>query len=129
MANQERGELGVTVGGKTYTLRPTFDAICNLEEAAGKPIAEILTGVQEGRMSGVRGMAFCLLQDKHGREIRTLKDASEWIETAGGADVVLPWLNKVLELNSEVSEESPAVPQSAQAGIGERSSSAPVESV
>ncbi len=130
MANQERGELGVTVGGKRYTLRPAFDAISNCEEISNKPIAQILLGVQEGRMSGVRAMAFCLLNDKHGDEIQTLKDASQWIELAGGADVVLPWFNKVLELNTEPAEaadDHSARPPSAQAGIGELSSSVLVE--
>lgn len=100
MANTQRGELGVEVGGKAYTLRPTFDALCSLEEVVGKPVDEILAGVNEGRLSGIRSVTWCVLQDAHGAEFTTLKQASEWIELAGGVDIVLPWLHQVLEMNA-----------------------------
>lgn len=132
MANPERGDVGVTVGGKAYTLRPTFDSLCELEELAGKPLHALMEGVEQGRLSGIRAVTWCFLQDAHAGEIKTLKDASRWIEAAGGVDVVLVWIQRVLGLNEP--EEAPpspdaADPQTAQAGTGEPSLSVLVGSV
>lgn len=122
MANPERGEVGVTVGGKAYTLRPTFDAICELEDLVGKPLHVLMQGITEGRLSGVRAVVWCFLQDRHAAEFRELKDASRWIEEAGGVDVVHPWIARALGLN--MPEEAPtadADPPEAQVGTGEPS--------
>lgn len=138
MANGQRGEVAVTVGGKSYTLRPTFDALCELEEVSGKPIDDILKGMNEGRVSGVRAVVWCCLQDQHAAEFKTLKQASEWIELAGGADVVLPWVHKVLDMNAPeqaVSGGAAAHPRKGRRqkrgprGTGARSRSTPGGSV
>lgn len=125
MANMERGELGIDVGGKRYTLRPTFDSICELEDLIGKKVdAEDgpLMAIQSGRRSGLRAVVWCVLQDAHADEIKLLKDASRWIERAGGADVVSDLIGRLFALN-----EAPATsdtnggaanPPTAQAGTG-----------
>jgi hypothetical protein len=35
MANRERGEVAVSLGGKDYCLRPTFQALAEIEHRAG----------------------------------------------------------------------------------------------
>jgi hypothetical protein len=35
MANEQRGETTITLGGETYTLRPTFEALAEMEQKAG----------------------------------------------------------------------------------------------
>jgi hypothetical protein len=127
MANKEKGEVGVVVGGKPYTLRPTFDSLCELEDLVGKPLHELIDGIQQGRLSGVRAVTWCFLQDEHAAEIRTLKDASKWIEKAGGADAVLGFIHQAFGLNEP--EEKAVDPPEAQGGTGEPLSSAPVDSV
>lgn len=126
MANPERGEVGVIVGGKGYTLRPTFDALCELEELVGKPLHELLQGIQQGRLSGLRAVVWCFLQDQHSDEIKVLKDASHWIEAAGGADPVMDLVHRVLGVNAPdqapAGGQTDANPPSAQAGTGEPSS-------
>ena len=85
--------------------------------------------IQQGRLSGLRAVIWCLLQDQHGNEIKTLKDASHWIERAGGPDAALEAVYKVFRLNMETAIESSAAdPQPAQAGTSEVSSSVPSES-
>lgn len=126
MANPERGEAGVIVGGKAYTLRPTFDALCELEELVGRPVHDLLQGIEQGRLSGLRAVVWCFLQDEHSDEIKALKDASKWIEKAGGTDAVLALVHQVLKLNAPpaVAPETKANPRKAQGGSGKRSSSA-----
>ena len=129
MANAQRGEASITVGGKEYTLRPTFDSLCELENLINRPFADILNSVTEGRLSGLRSVAWCLLHDRHGDEIISLKDASSWIEEAGGADVVLEAVYRCFSLNMDSAiEQSAADPQNAQVGTSAGSSSAPAES-
>lgn len=124
MANRERGEIVVKVGEKDYTLRPTFDAICEYERITGQTPEQFFADFERGRMSGVRASVWCLLQHAHSDEIVTLKDASTWIENAGGVLVVSAHLRALQELNADPVEEgkAPANPPRARAGTGRRSS-------
>lgn len=129
MANPERGEVGVTLGDKVYTLRPTFDALCELEGIENKPIDQILTTIEQGRLSSVRAVVWCLLQDDHATEFPTLKHASRFIEQIGGADKAVDLLYRVMGLNVESEPEAGANPPSAQAGTGNVSVETPAVSV
>jgi hypothetical protein len=125
MANAERGEVNVEVEGKPYTLRPTFDSLCELEELVGRPIDQIMSEMQQGRLSGVRSVMWCMLQDAHAKEFPTLKHASRFIEAMGGVDKAIEVLYRVMGLNLE---EAPADanPPDAQAGTGNNSGTTPV---
>lgn len=131
MANRERGELALTVEGVEYTLRPTFDALCELETKVNAPFDDVMKTIQQGRLSGLRAVVWSLLQDRHANEIRSLKDASAWIERAGGPDAALEAVYKVFGLNVDAAIDASAAadPLPAQAGISASSSSVPVESV
>lgn len=41
MANRYRGEVDIMLGGKQYTMRPTFAALAEIEHRLGKPITDI----------------------------------------------------------------------------------------
>lgn len=133
MANPERGELSVTVGGKAYTLRPTFDALCEFETLTGKSLDSMLESINNGSLSGLRAVVWCVLQDQHGDEIKVLKDASRWIEKAGGVVEVTAHLNTLMGINApeptETDGATSANPPDAQAGTGEASSPVLVGSV
>lgn len=101
MANRERGEVSVSVGDRRFTLRPSFNALCNLEEITGKDIEQMLAMIDRGFISGVRAVVWTLLQDKHGDEIKTLEDAGNWLVEAGGVDAMLPILYDLLGINDD----------------------------
>lgn len=97
MANPIRGEVGfdVSVPGesgevvKTYTLRFSANAICELEESVDKSIVALLTEMaswvdapEKMRMSVVRLMFWAGLRDRHPDV--DLKAAGELILAAGG---------------------------------------------
>ena len=42
-ANTQRGEIDITLGGKDYVLRPSFDAIAKIEARLGKGIYGLCT--------------------------------------------------------------------------------------
>lgn len=50
MANKFRGETDIIIQGMVYTLRPTFHAICCIEQRVKKSIAQLLSEASEGRM-------------------------------------------------------------------------------
>lgn len=127
MANPERGEGSVTWGGKAYTLRPTFDALCELEERLNKPVDRIMAEMEEGRVSSTRSVMWMLLQDEHAIDFPTLKHASTLIEGIG-MDHALAVLYRVMGLNVEEAK-SEVNPPDAQAGTGDVSEKTPVASV
>ncbi len=51
MANAVRGEVELKLGGKTYTLRPTFEALCEIESRLGMGIVELVTRVPRNRLA------------------------------------------------------------------------------
>jgi hypothetical protein len=45
--NLSRGEVAIVLGGKSYVMRPTFDAIRKMESLAGKGVIKIAARFQE----------------------------------------------------------------------------------
>lgn len=45
MTNPLRGEVALTLAGRDYTLRPTFNALKRIEAATGKKLVEIIGGL------------------------------------------------------------------------------------
>ena len=132
MANPEKGELSYTVEGVSYTLRPSFNACCQIEDLLGdRSFDEVLKQVQQGRLSGLRCVVWCVLWERHRDEIKTLEDAGTWIERVGGIDVALDLIYKLFRLNLDAAIEASGAapnPPDAQDGTSAVSSSVPVES-
>jgi len=56
MANPHRGEVDIEIGGETWTLRLTLNAMCEIEEQTGKGLPEIVNILQHGKAGGFSGM-------------------------------------------------------------------------
>lgn len=41
MANEQRGEVDIEIANKTYSMRPSFEAMCEIEAKTGKSIAQL----------------------------------------------------------------------------------------
>ena len=41
MANKARGEVELALGGEVYVLRPTFGAVCEIEDTIGTNLFDI----------------------------------------------------------------------------------------
>lgn len=133
MANRQRGEVDVTVDGRPYRLSLVFEAYAQIEDLVGQDFDVIIESMVKGRMSGLRNMVWCALWDAHGpaiskprpttEEIKTLRDASDWIDRLGGPRKATALLNELLARIQEANEKD-ADPQPAQAdGTGEPSTS------
>lgn len=119
MANREKGEVGVEVEGKSYLLRPTVNALCELEDLTGKTVAELATRASAGSVRAARDLLWAYLQEAHRDEFKTPKDVGVWIERAGGLDRVMKALTDVIAVNAaETSAGESADPPAAQASTG-----------
>jgi hypothetical protein len=47
MANNYRAEIDIKLGDKTYLMRPTFQALCEIENAIDKSVISLLTRYNE----------------------------------------------------------------------------------
>ena len=110
MGNKWKGTFEVKIGAETYTLRPTFDALCEFEEIAGMPALrarqELLEGTYGAKVipaaiwAGIRGEhlvngqkcpSFRILGETL-RKIGAVKyqvDALKLLTYAGSADEII----------------------------------------
>lgn len=67
MANAVRGQASLTTGDTTYTLVLSVNAMCEIEDATGKDILELVSDFQSGRVSmkSFRLLFWSALQDHH----------------------------------------------------------------
>lgn len=114
----------MTVGGSVYTLRPTFNALCALDELTGKSLDDMFGAIRTGRMSGLRSVVWCLLQPVHGDAIKTLEDAGNWIEEAGVDEVMAAVAKCVLTNAPDTPGDTGGNPPNAQGGTGEAATTA-----
>lgn len=86
MANAAKGEAGLQLSdGRSLTLRYDFDALCEVEDAAGKTISDVLAEISKGspRLKTARALIYGGLSGHH-PEI-TLPEVGEIILSDGPA--------------------------------------------
>jgi hypothetical protein len=112
MPNPHKGEVAFEAEGKTYTLRFSIDALCNLEEAAGKGFASIaieLSDPEKMSVSLLRKVLWAGLIEHH--PDLDVRAAGELILAAGGAVVVLGQIEKAFTAAFPEDPEKGARPQ------------------
>ena len=124
MANRERGEMDLTAGDKTYTLKLTTNATCELEDLSGKVLDDIMRQLAKGSSKALRWILWASLQEYHADVAKDVKDVGPIIDAAGGIVGVSEQLAKFAALNADDSEDVKANPKKAQADqAGETSTS------
>ncbi len=134
MANRQKGETRLTVGGVDYTLRLTTDAAAQLEDAASEMLKrevflpEILTRVGKGSVKTTRLFIWAALLHHH-PDI-TIEQARVIIDEAGGilgfADQVQAVAASTMPEDGDAADPPPA--QAIPAGTGDGSTSSPAKS-
>jgi hypothetical protein len=90
MANRVRGEVGFEADGKSYTLRYSTNALCELEDHFNQPINAIIGALQDKsslRITMIRAVVLFGLRDK--QPDMTELAAGEIISAVGLAAMVL----------------------------------------
>ena len=119
MANPVRGETAFEADGKTYTLRFSANAICEMEEALGRGIGVIgqeMGSMETARLTTVRAVFWAGLRDHH-PDI-DLKAAGDLVMAAGGIVGALALISKAFELAFPVAKTKGARPPRGRAGTG-----------
>ena len=106
MANRERGEVSLVVDGTAYVLRPTINAICEVEDLTGMTFTQLADRAGTGDIRSMRALLWAYLQDRHADEIKTPADAGRWVERAGGLPGVEAALRDVVALNAPEHERA-----------------------
>jgi len=97
--NKHRGEVEFEADGKTYTLRYSIDAICEMEAATGRgffAVTQELSDANAMQLSTVRAVLWAGLREHHPDV--TLKEAGDLIVKAGGIMVVIGLLSQAITL-------------------------------
>lgn len=132
-ANPERGEVDLVVGEKTYTLRPSMNAICAMQKRTGKTYGQLLNSIDVMDIESLREVFFTFLQAYHKAEIVTAEKAGNLMDDAGGNNAIVSVIVEVMKANAKRSKQEgasgPADPPTAQAGTGSDSGEMPGASV
>lgn len=115
MPNPHRGSVALQVGDRAYTLAFSVNALCELEDALGKPVAKIADGLSDPanvRLSTVRALLWAGLQDYHpGTELK----AAGLIASEAGIPAVMEAIGKAFSLAFPEPETDTANPKKATA--------------
>lgn len=52
-ANEERGEVEITLGGTVYVMRPSYQAMISIERLTGRTMVALAVSVGEGRFGSL----------------------------------------------------------------------------
>jgi len=98
MANPHRGSVALQVGDRAYTLSFSVNALCELEDLLGQPVAQIALSLNDPgnvRMSTVRALVWAALRDHH--DETALKEAGQ-IATEAGVPACMEAIGKAFKL-------------------------------
>jgi hypothetical protein len=95
MANREKGEVSLDIGGASYTLCLDINAMCRLEDMFSTPAREvtfqdILMRVQRNSITHIRAVLWAAFL-KHHPEF-TLDEVADVVRLSGGLD---PFVQKI----------------------------------
>lgn len=101
MANRERGEYRLVARHRSYVLRLTVEACCELQDRTNRALTEVIAGINAGQATDIRGLIWAALQDRHGHEMPTLEDAGRFIDESGGLVAIVPHVVALVALNED----------------------------
>lgn len=92
MANAMRGETDIMLAGREYTLRPTFNALCELENKTGSGLFELAKRFDEGRFTlhDIASVIWSGIRAGGCAEPPAFETVGEWIAVQGMASVIKP---------------------------------------
>ncbi len=118
MANRERGELKITAGEGTYTLKLTTNACAEIEDVfPGQSLDTVLAGLKHGSVKSLIILLWAALRECHpmiaNDKPGSFRAVSDLVDRAGGITGMQAQVQEFLTLNSD--GKVTADPQMAQA--------------
>ncbi len=99
-ANEEKGEVNLTAGDKTYVLRLSNQAICEAQARTGKTWGQLLTAADSLDYVAYRDVVSVMLRAYHAKEFPNLVTVSALIDDVGMPRISQA-MERIFELNSE----------------------------
>lgn len=96
MANPHKGEVAFEADGKTYTLRYSIDALCELEAAVGKGFPVIASEFSDPDKMSIRLARAILWAGLLEHHKMTQREAGEVMAGAGGLLKVNPIIDRAI---------------------------------
>jgi hypothetical protein len=115
--NRHLGEEEVRLGGRTYVLRPTFQALAEIEAELGEPLLVIADRVLSGRV-GTREVVATLRAGIKAGDAEVPADLEAEILAAGVLATtarVVAWLRRALMGDPEARPAEPNPPEAGSA--------------
>ena len=99
MANQERGEVPIAIGGRSYTLRLSINSICELEGELERRHLDsnyqtFFVKVRDGSIGAARLLLWACLRDKHPNV--TVDDVGGFMEELGDLSAIFQALSQAM---------------------------------
>lgn len=110
--NPFRDESSITLGSQRYVLRPTFEALAQIEGETGLPILELASRFSKGKV-GTREITAIISAGIRGAGGQVPGDLGELIMRAGLVEVIglaSLWLTGALSGEGDPSPEKEPVP-------------------
>lgn len=108
MANRERGELRLVAPDRTFVLRLTVAACCELEDQADRTLADLIAGANAGRATDLRWLLWAALQDRHAAQVPTPSQAGTLADRLGGVRALRAAVVALIRLNEDDSPPEPS---------------------
>lgn len=105
MANEERGEVDLTVGDKVYTLFLSVNAVCELQAKHKKTYGEILASLPGMDYVSLRDLVWTLLKKHHRKQFPNPELVGDFLDDAGGLRAVITPLKRIFELSQPSKED------------------------
>lgn len=104
VANPERGEVSLRVmrgdEEKDYILKLSINAAVAMQKELKKPLTEVVQDLEKLDVEVIRRMAFMFLQKYHKDEIKTVDQAGDLIDDAGGIGKFLGAFQQLVKANN-----------------------------
>ncbi len=125
MANPERGEVGIEVGGQPYTLKLTTNVAATLQARHKKSLGQLLRETDDIDVVAIRGVLWALLQKHHAAKFKNEEPVGDFIDEAGGIKAVMDKIQEAFLVNSD---PNPPAAQEITGGTSDNSTSTPAAS-
>lgn len=121
MANRERGAVEIEAFDRTFTLRFSFNAMCEIEDHFDKSFDEVMTSLntKHPRLTTLRGVLWGAMCENEPRP--SLQNIGELVDELG-AEAIGAAIGKAMEAAFPKSEDGAGNPRKAsKAGTGKTS--------
>jgi len=89
-ANEQRGEVDIEIGGRSWVMRPGFSAVSAIEKQTGKSLIELLQGLQSIRVTEIAIIITECIRASKVTAPPTLDIVGEWIMENGIDSFLMP---------------------------------------